>query len=137
MNKRLPVVALVVAVALIVTKSALAAEGEIPPTVVEEGHRTYLNLCASCHGKSGKGDGSMVPELVHKPIDLTQIARKNNGNFPFWHVYQTIDGRRIPRAHGGPEMPLWGGRSVMFYHSIANREWILAVTFYLESIQAK
>ena len=118
--------------------SAKAAEDDIvAPAVVEDGHHAYLNLCASCHGKSGKGDGPMAPELVNKPIDLTQIAKKNNGKFPFWHVYQTIDGRRIPRAHGGPEMPVWGSRSEMFYGSIPTREWMTAVTFYVQSIQEK
>jgi mono/diheme cytochrome c family protein len=139
MSKSIPVVAIVVALiaALMVPANARAADDEVPPAVVEDGHHTYLNLCASCHGKSGKGDGPMVPELVNKPIDLTQIARKNNGKFPFWHVFQTIDGRRIPRAHGGADMPVWGSRSEMFYGQIPTREWMLAVTFYLESIQQK
>ena len=122
---------------LTILPNAAAAENEIPSAVVEDGHRAYLNLCASCHGKSGKGDGPMAPELTSKPIDLTQIARRNNGKFPFWHVYQTVDGRKIPRAHGGPEMPVWGSRYEMFYGTVATREWLLAITFYLETIQEK
>jgi mono/diheme cytochrome c family protein len=123
--------------ALMLVANARAAENEVPPEVSKDGQRAYRNLCASCHGESGKGDGPMAPELVNKPIDLTQIAKKNNGKFPLWHVYQTIDGRRIPRAHGGPEMPVWGSRSEMFYGQIPTREWMLAVTYYIESIQEK
>ena len=123
--------------ALTLPSSARAADDEMPAAVVEEGQHSYLGACASCHGKSGKGDGPMAPELTNKPIDLTQIARKNNGIFPFWHVYQTIDGRKIPRAHGGPEMPVWGSRSEAIHGVLPTREWLLGVTFYLESIQEK
>ena len=124
-------------VALTILPNAAAAENEIPSTVVEDGQRAYLNLCASCHGKSGKGDGPMAPELTTKPSDLTRIALRSDGRFPFWHVYQTIDGRKIPRAHGAPDMPVWGSRYEMYYGSVATREWLLAITFYLESIQQK
>ena len=79
----------------------------------------------------------MAAELSTKPIDLTHIAREHSGHFPFWHVFETIDGRLIPRAHGGPEMPVWGARSESIYGSVPTREWMLAVTFYIESIQEK
>lgn len=125
------------AAAIAIPAIALAAEGDVPHAVAQDGQHAYQNLCASCHGDSGKGDGPMAPELVNKPIDLTQIAKKNNGKFPFWHVYQTIDGRKIPRVHGGAEMPVWGSRSEMFLGQIPSREWMLAVTFYIQSIQEK
>ena len=79
----------------------------------------------------------MAAELSNKPIDLTQIARNNKGTFPFWHVFNSIDRRTILRAHGGPEMPVWGSRSEAIYGNVPTREWMLAVTFYIESIQAK
>jgi mono/diheme cytochrome c family protein len=122
---------------LMIVASAAAAEEQIPASVIEDGHHAYLSLCASCHGESGKGDGPMAPELSAKPVDLTQIARQNKGKFPYWHVFQTIDGRTILRAHGGPEMPVWGSRSEAIYGRIPTREWMLAVTFYIESIQEK
>ncbi len=116
---------------------AAAAEGEIPPGVIEDGRHAYVSLCASCHGDSGKGDGPLAAELSTKPVDLTQIARQNKGQFPFWHVFNSIDGRTTLRAHGGPEMPVWGSRSEAIYGQIPTREWMLAVTFYIESIQEK
>ncbi len=122
---------------VMIATSAAAAEEEIPPTVLDDGHRAYLSLCASCHGESGKGDGPMAPELSAKPMDLTEIARQNKGGFPYWHVFQAIDGRTILRAHGGPDMPVWGSRSEAIYGRIPTREWMLAVTFYIESIQQK
>jgi mono/diheme cytochrome c family protein len=143
MSKSIPLVATIalLIVALMIPAKTRAADDQIPPALVEDGHHTYLDLCASCHGNTGKGDGPVALELVHKPSDLTQIARKNDGKFPFWQVYQTINGRRIPRAHGKPEMPVWGSRPEMFYGGFATsettREWMLAVTLYLQSIQEK
>ena len=139
MNKLnlLPMLALAALTLMMTATAAAAAEGEIPPGVIEDGRHSYRSLCASCHGDSGKGDGPMAAELSTKPVDLTQIARQNHGQFPFWHVFQTIDGRTILRAHGGPEMPVWGSRSEALYGVYPTREWMLAVTFYLESIQEK
>lgn len=139
MNKLnlLRVFVLAAAVSIAMVASAAAAQGEIPPEVIEDGRHAYVSLCSSCHGESGKGDGPMAPELSTKPIDLTQIARQNKGQFPFWHVFNTIDGRTILRAHGGPEMPVWGSRSEALYGKFPTREWMLAVTFYIESIQQK
>ncbi len=139
MNKPGLVRALVtVAFAIVIgTASAAAAEEQASKGVLEDGRSAYMSLCASCHGESGKGDGPMAAELSTKPIDLTQIARQNKGTFPFWHVFDTIDGRTILRAHGGPEMPVWGSRSEALYGRFPTREWMLAVTFYIQSIQEK
>jgi mono/diheme cytochrome c family protein len=141
MSKRIPLVAIIaMSIVALMIPASTRADDQIPPALVEDGHRTYLNLCASCHGNTGKGDGPMAPELVNKPIDLSQIARKNDGKFPFWQVYQTINGRKMPRAHGQPEMPVWGTRAEGFGAlgpTDTAREWMLAVTFYLQSIQEK
>ena len=34
----------------------------------------------------------------------------NDGQFPFDHVFQVIDGRAMVGAHGPREMPVWGRR---------------------------
>jgi hypothetical protein len=46
--------------------------------------------------------------LLVKPADLTTIARRNGGRFPFWGTMRIIDGRRTTRAHGSATMPVWG-----------------------------
>ena len=43
-----------------------------------------------------------------KPADLTQLAKHNDGQFPFWTVYRVIDGREEVKAHGSRAMPIWG-----------------------------
>ena len=64
--------------------------------------------CARCHGVTGKGDGSIASSLEKNPIDLTTLAARNGGTFPTERIRQLVDGREMPRAHGTPEMPVWG-----------------------------
>lgn len=78
--------------------------------VIAGGELEYQNHCAICHGVDGKGNGIMSKFLTIRPSDLTQIAKKNAGRFPFWQVYRTIDGREEVRGHGTRDMPIWGDR---------------------------
>ncbi|HWO42525.1 MAG TPA: cytochrome c [Candidatus Eisenbacteria bacterium] len=72
------------------------------------GQKLYLQHCASCHGKDGKGSGPVSPHLKVKVPDLTLLKNNNNGRYPLDYVVSTIDGRRSVRAHGDREMPVWG-----------------------------
>ena len=72
------------------------------------GEVIYMRYCAACHGRTMKGDGPVASGLNRKPIDLTQLAKKNNGTFPFDKVAAMIDGRQSTRMHGTPDMPVWG-----------------------------
>ena len=78
--------------------------------VITGGELEYQNYCAVCHGVDNRGQGIMSKFLTMRPADLTQLAKKNGGTFPFWQVYRTIDGRQEIRGHGSREMPLWGDR---------------------------
>lgn len=72
------------------------------------GEVIYFRYCAACHGRSLKGDGPVAPGLVKKPIDLTILAKKNGGVFPYDKTAAMIDGRQTTRTHGTPDMPVWG-----------------------------
>lgn len=50
----------------------------------------------------------MSPYLKIKVPDLTLLAKKKKGIYPLDDVMATIDGRRLVRAHGDREMPVWG-----------------------------
>lgn len=76
--------------------------------VSEVGKKLYLENCASCHGTDGKGGGIMTRYLKIRPADLTTLAKNNKGVFPYKKVSRVIDGRRIVRAHGETNMPVWG-----------------------------
>ncbi|TIT94289.1 MAG: cytochrome c, partial [Mesorhizobium sp.] len=75
---------------------------------MSNGQQEYLNSCAVCHGVDGKGDRPLADELRKRPADLTTLTRRNGGEFPYWQVFATIDGRGMIPAHGEREMPVWG-----------------------------
>jgi mono/diheme cytochrome c family protein len=68
----------------------------------------YFLYCASCHGKTGKGDGVVAKSLLKTPADLTKLSEVNGGKFPSELVYDTIIGGKEVEAHGTKEMPAWG-----------------------------
>jgi hypothetical protein len=72
------------------------------------GRATYRSYCATCHGKKGKGDGPLAKHLRIPPTDVTTISQRNDGKFPFDKMVKIIDGRQAVRAHGSPDMPVWG-----------------------------
>ncbi|HEV8717756.1 MAG TPA: cytochrome c [Candidatus Binatia bacterium] len=110
--------------------------------VLKNGQREYQAYCATCHGTQGKGDGPMSTILIVVPADLTQIRKKNSGEFPFWRVYKIIDGRDMVRGHGARGMPVWGayflseeGGGYLDEDRVIGR--VLGLVYYLQSIQEK
>lgn len=83
------------------------------------GVEMYEQLCASCHGPAGQGDGPVAPLIKSRVPDLTRIAYRNGGDFPTEDVRRTIDGRYERPAHGPRDMPVWGWQ---FYNSTATND---------------
>jgi mono/diheme cytochrome c family protein len=83
----------------------------MPPLILDSisGRDSFEFYCASCHGRTGKGDGPMTSVLRTRPADLTSLARRNDGSFPRDRVLAIVTGagRHVP-AHGENEMPVWG-----------------------------
>jgi mono/diheme cytochrome c family protein len=114
----------------------------LPPLMIAsmDGRDLYQFYCASCHGKSGRGDGPVGPALKTRPLDLTLIARGNGGNFPGERLRATLSGSRATStaAHGPAEMPVWGP----IFRALDPNDARTAVRLdnlvrYLESIQLK
>src|ERR1051326_9206512 len=55
-----------------------------------EGADLFLEYCAVCHGKDAKGGGPAAEALKKAPADLTQISRRNGGQFPTIKVQQIV-----------------------------------------------
>jgi hypothetical protein len=70
----------------------------------------FLRLCASCHGRDGRGDGPVANDLRVPPTDLGLLAVRNGGAFPRDRIRDTLTGVRAVRAHGPPDMPVWAER---------------------------
>lgn len=100
----------------------------------------YQVYCSSCHGASGKGDGSIAKSLKTRPADLTQLAKLNNGVFPHDKVYKTVDGRTSGSAHKDSDMPTWGDVFAKSSESQGAENAALrlrTLVKYLETLQAK
>jgi hypothetical protein len=67
-----------------------------------------MQYCGSCHGKDGRGEGSVSPYLKIKIPDLSLLKKSHKGIYPLDDVMAAIDGRRSVRAHGDRHMPVWG-----------------------------
>jgi mono/diheme cytochrome c family protein len=67
--------------------------------------RTY---CASCHGIDGKGSGPVAMALRKAHPDLTQISKRNKGQFPAFRITHITDGYGILAVRGSRDMPVWG-----------------------------
>jgi hypothetical protein len=110
----------------------------------DPGRTEYMIACAGCHGESAKGDGPIAGLLeIHTP-DLTRMAERADGTFPYEQAVLVVDGRNEIRAHGS-DMPVWGDRYFVSAMSsdgldpqqgdMVARGRILALVNYLSSIQ--
>jgi len=127
---------LAVAALLLLPLRSLGAEPTNP------GREAYLRYCGACHGESGKGDGAVSQLMRPKPINLTTLAKDNNGEFPTTRVINAIDGRETVRAHGDSDMPVWGDIFKMESGKVPGQEYdvrskVILITDYLRSIQQK
>jgi mono/diheme cytochrome c family protein len=107
------------------------------------GQAEFLNSCAMCHGPEGRGDGEYAINLSTRPADLTQLSRKNGGEYPFARVFGIIDGRFIVEGHEGRDMPRWNRlflqEDLEAYSpeeaEAVTRERVRQLTLYVETLQ--
>jgi|SRR5512134_1113087 mono/diheme cytochrome c family protein len=107
--KDLTTTAALVGIAFVFMTSTALAQAK-PQAKVEFGELEYMSSCAVCHGPKAKGDGEYKFFLTTSPTDLTTLAKRNGGVFPFQRVYEMVDGRQPVPAHGTRQMPIWGER---------------------------
>ena len=104
---------LAVICALLAAATAAAQAVEEEPVKFEqvmtaEGDALYAELCAVCHGATGKGGGPGAVALAIEVPDLTALAAGNGGVYPAERVEKSITGDMTTPAHGSREMPMWG-----------------------------
>ncbi len=120
---------------------AMAAAQE--PAMMKQsvpGAEFFRTYCTACHGDSARGDGPLAASMRRKPANLTEIARRNGGQFPSDLVFRTIDGSQPVRGHGGPDMPAWGEalmRSREAGDADSVKKMIQSLVDYLESLQLR
>lgn len=109
---------------------------------VETGRASYSDLCAGCHGPTGRGDGPNALALSTKPTNLTQLSKANGGVFPRVAVMAKIDGYAKGEPHHGAMPAFWPlleGRTVLIQTGdgilTPTPEPLVSLAAYLESIQ--
>ena len=109
-----------------------------------DGKALFDELCVSCHGMEGYGNGRAVIALSEAPANLTVLAAQNNGTFPRKEVKSAVSGRFKDDVHGELGMtsfykvflsahPDWR----MYRRQIYALQQIERLTDYLETIQVE
>ena len=90
-------------------KSGFAQNGRLPLRAVPSGKALYFGYCSVCHGDGAKGDGPYASMLKVPPPNLTTLAKRHDGKFPYDYVSNVLRfGPSITNLHGSPDMPAWG-----------------------------
>lgn len=108
-------------------------------SVAASGKETYAQYCSSCHGVDARGNGPAAIALKTPPPDLTTLAKRHDGKFPYKYVSEVLRfGTRIV-SHGSSDMPVWGPVFGAMENSDENalRKRIKDLSDYLASLQEK
>ena len=109
-----------------------------------DGAELYTEVCASCHGTGGKGDGPAAVALNAPVPDLTALTCENLGVFPRERVVKEIAGESRVPLHGTLDMPVWGKAFAdarrdqkLYYREGLARQRVDSLTTYLETLQVE
>jgi len=108
LTRLLPAVAIALAVSYSLGGRASAPPSVKPDTAAAaQGTLIYQRYCTSCHGPTAHGDGPVAPDLRTRVPDLTTIAARHQGVYPFERVVRTIEGPETARLRASSDMPAW------------------------------
>ena len=97
----------VLAAGLLATTVSAAELPQGDNALLNSGEILYQVHCAECHGADASGGAAAGVRQTVGTADLTGLAARNGGEFPFWDVYGIISGAELLPAHGGRIMPAW------------------------------
>ena len=73
----------------------------------QKGRLHFQKYCSVCHGQDGTG--LVIDTFDIQPADLTMIrGNRKDDEFPILEIANIIDGRKMSKAHGTRDMPVWG-----------------------------
>ena len=103
------------------------------------GNLTFTRYCASCHGKTGNGNGPASFAMKTPPPDLTTLTKRHEDKFPTGYVSALLKFGRNLAAHGSEDMPVWGThfRSLDPEKDPTGQKHIDDVVAYIRSLQVK
>jgi len=128
---------LLVANAVVAKSHSLEDQNEFPSAYVPPGDMMYKQYCSACHGLDGKGGGPVASMLKVPPPDLSTLAKRHGGKFPYDYVSSVLRFGPGVSAHGSKDMPTWGPifNFLDKYNERSVRQRIKNLTGYLASLQ--
>jgi mono/diheme cytochrome c family protein len=106
--RRFVLLAALLSIACVAGAALGVDQTQFPPTYMPTGEQTYKQYCAACHGADAKGYGPLAPLLKTPPPDLTTLAKRHLGKFPYEYVSNVLEFGPGVSAHGSSDMPTWG-----------------------------
>jgi mono/diheme cytochrome c family protein len=86
-----------------------AVDDTLPSNYLPSGKVMFKQYCASCHGIDGKGQGPLASMMKVPPANLTTLAKRHDGKFPYDYVSDVLRYGPGPSIlHGSSDMPTWG-----------------------------
>ena len=140
MRQALLVSAIVVVIfAALARDRAIAAQEAFPLVWVPSGEVIYKQFCAACHGAHARGNGPAASILKTHPPDLTTLAKRHGGKFPYDYVSSILRFGPGSSAHGSSDMPTWGPifQTIDKNSERAAQDRIRNLADYLASLQRK
>jgi mono/diheme cytochrome c family protein len=126
-------------IACVASGGPVVDQTQLPSSYQPSGEQTYKQYCAACHGADGKGTGPMGSSFKVPLPDLTTLAKRHAGKFPYDYVSNVLKfGPGVP-AHGSSDMPTWGPLFRYFdkQGERAVQQRIKSLCDYLASLQGK
>jgi mono/diheme cytochrome c family protein len=118
---------------------AIEAQAPMPSVWVPSGEEVYKQFCAACHGTHAQGDGPAASMLKTHAPDLTTLAKRHGGKFPYDYVSRVLRFGPGTTAHGSSDMPTWGPifRTIDKDSEHAAQDRLRNLVDYLASLQRK
>jgi mono/diheme cytochrome c family protein len=114
-------------------------QSKFPPDFIPSGKQMFKEYCAACHGLEAKGHGPARNALKIPAADLTTLAQRHGGDFPYDYVTTILRFGPGLAAHGSSDMPTWGPifEYIDNYRQPAVMKRIKRLTDYIATLQEK
>jgi mono/diheme cytochrome c family protein len=109
------------------------------PKQASSGEHLYKQYCAACHGSDGRGMGPAASALRTPPANLTTLAKRHGGKFPYDYVESVLRFGLPIVAHGSSDMPTWGPifGTLEGNNEVVVKQRIKSLCEYLATLQEK
>ena len=114
-------------------------DNRLPTNYVPSGEQMFKQYCAACHGANAKGNGPVRAALKIPAANLTTLAKRHGGNFPYEYVTGVLRFGPGVSSHGSADMPTWGPIFEYFdnHNQSSVQQRIKNLCDYLASLQEK